>query len=78
MTSDLVLTAKWSRAEVPGGGTDEPTQKPEDPSAKPGKPGTDGSLVQTGDDSLAIVGGVAAAAVVALGAGVALRRRSAK
>lgn len=78
VTSDLVLTAKWSRAEVPGGGTDEPTQKPEDPSAKPGKPGTDGSLVQTGDDSLAIVGGVAAAAVVALGAGVALRRRSAK
>ena len=46
---------------------------------KPGKPGKPGSssdkLVQTGDDSLMLIGGTAAAAVALAGAGIALKRR---
>lgn len=46
---------------------------------KPGKPGKPGSssdkLVQTGDDSLMLIGGTAAAALALAGAGIALKRR---
>ena len=46
---------------------------------KPGKPGKPGSssdkLVQTGDDSLMLIGGTAAAALALAGAGIALKHR---
>lgn len=43
---------------------------------KPGKPGSSSDkLVQTGDDSLMLIGGTAAAAVALAGAGIALKRR---
>lgn len=57
--------------------TPEVPQQPENPAdpSKPSKPQTGAGLPSTGDASFVMVAGVAAVAVVALGAGVCLKRR---
>ncbi|MDY2777615.1 MAG: discoidin domain-containing protein [Collinsella sp.] len=72
VTSDLTLTAQWVKD---GDGS---TVEPDDPSGpvNPSKPGTDGSLAQTGDNTMLYVGGIAVVAVVAIVAGIALSRRN--
>ena len=84
---DLVLTATWEKAQDPGTNPDKPGEKPdvkpENPSDKPtdqggkpsGKPGSNGSLVQTGDPSMIALAAASLAGVAALGAGAVVKRR---
>nr|WP_255519229.1 InlB B-repeat-containing protein [Collinsella sp. D33t1_170424_A12] len=84
---DLVLTATWEKAQDPGTNPDKPGEKPdvkpENPSDKPtdqggkpsGKPGSNGSLVQTGDPSMIALAAASLAGVAALGASAVVKRR---
>ena len=84
VTEDMVLHAKWQQNEAVDPGTDDPATTPADPAAENGEQAADESaasderkLPQTGDNTMAVAGGVAAVAgVSALAAlGAALKRR---
>ena len=85
VTGDLTLTAHFTPKDTQGGGQggeqlpgtgDKPDNKPgQKPGQTPGgKPGS--SLPQTGDSSVIAVGGLAVAAVVAIAAAAAFKKRS--
>ena len=84
VTSDMTLYAKWQQNEAVDPGTDDPATTPADPAAENGEQAADEAaasdeqkLPQTGDNTMAVAGGVAAVAgVSALAAlGAALKRR---
>ena len=84
VTSDMTLYAKWQQNEAVDPGTDDPATTPTDPAAENGEQAADEAaasdeqkLPQTGDNTMAVAGGVAAVAgVSALAAlGAALKRR---
>ena len=78
VTSDLRLTAKWTKAD---GGSDDTGSDSNgggsgvEPDAPGSAHGSTGALPHTGDAALATVCVAAAVAVASVGAGVALRRR---
>ena len=84
VTSDMTLYAKWQQNEAVDPGTDDPATTPADSAAENGEQAADEAaasdeqkLPQTGDNTMAVAGGVAAVAgVSALAAlGAALKRR---
>lgn len=66
VTSDLTLTAKW----IEDGDAPVAPETPDEPSGDPGANRPNGGLPTTGDNSMLVVAGVGAAAVIAIAAGV--------
>lgn len=78
VTSDLRLTAKWTKADGGSDGTGSDSNgggSGAEPDAPGSAQGSTGALPHTGDAALATVCVAAAVAVASVGAGVALRRR---
>lgn len=74
VTSDLMLTAKW----VEDGDAPVAPETPDDPSDEPGANKPNGGLPTTGDNSMLLVVGVGAAAVIAVAAGAVMIAHSRK
>lgn len=74
VTSDLMLTAKW----VEDGDAPVAPETPDDPSDEPGANKPSGGLPTTGDNSMLLVVGVGAAAVIAVAAGAVMIAHSRK